>query len=52
MTVKISISIPFFNQYNKIIKILDKILESNKFITEIIVIDDFSTDGFHEILKN
>jgi glycosyltransferase involved in cell wall biosynthesis len=52
MSNNISIIIPCFNEYKTISKILEKILQNNKFIPEIIVIDDFSTDGSREILKN
>lgn len=49
--ISISVIIPCFNESKTIIKILEKILKNNKFIPEIIVIDDFSTDGSREILK-
>ena len=51
MTIKLSIIIPCYNEYNTIIKIIDRILDNNQFIYEIIVIDDFSNDGSREILK-
>jgi glycosyltransferase involved in cell wall biosynthesis len=52
MTVKISVIIACFNERNTINKILDKIIKLNKFSSEIIVIDDFSTDGSREFLKD
>lgn len=51
MTIKLSIIIPCYNECNTISKIIDKILDNNQFIYEIIVIDDFSTDGSRNILK-
>lgn len=50
--IKISIIIPCFNELATISKIIDKILEIKIFNFEIIVIDDLSTDGSREILKN
>tara|TARA_B100000795_G_C22728514_1_gene410429 strand:+ start:162 stop:866 length:705 start_codon:yes stop_codon:yes gene_type:complete len=48
---ELSIIIPVFNEKNTILSIIDKInkLNINK---QIIVVDDFSTDGTKEILKN
>ena len=51
MTIKLSIIIPCYNECNTISKIIDQILDNNQFIYEIIVIDDFSTDGSRNILK-
>ena len=48
---KISIIIPCYNEKNTIEKIINKIIESCKYEKEIIVIDDFSTDGSREILE-
>ena len=48
---KISIIIPCFNESGTINKIINKILENKKFELEIIIVDDFSTDGSREILK-
>ena len=50
--IKISVIIPCFNEHNTIVQIVNRILEIKKFDFEIIVIDDFSTDGTREILKN
>jgi len=52
MTVKISVIIACFNERNTINEIIDKIIKLNKFSSEIIVIDDFSTDGSREFLKD
>ena len=48
--MKLSIIIPCFNEVNTIEKLLDKIntvVHSNK---EIIVVDDYSSDGSRELL--
>jgi len=50
--MKISIIIPCFNECSTVDKILDKVLKNKNYIYEIIIIDDFSTDGSREILKN
>lgn len=50
--MKLSIIIPCFNEINFIEKILNKIKISNKFESEIIIIDDFSKDGTREFLEN
>jgi glycosyltransferase involved in cell wall biosynthesis len=50
--MKISIIIPCFNEISTIDKILDKVLAQSKFEKEIIVIDDFSSDGTREYLQN
>ncbi len=52
MSINISVIIACFNERSTISKIIDKILSNDKFISEIIVIDDFSTDGSREILNN
>ena len=55
-TFKLSILIPCFNEKSTIISIIDKVrksLKKNNFLNyEIIVIDDFSSDGTTQILKN
>jgi len=49
----LSIIVPFFNAKNTLLKCLNSILQSCKGIpTEIICVDDGSTDGGKEILKN
>ena len=50
--MKLSIIIPCFDEINFIEKILNKIEISNKFESEIIIIDDFSKDGTREFLEN
>ncbi len=47
----ISILVPVFNEKNTILEIFKKIQES-PLLKEIIVVDDASTDGTREILKN
>ena len=47
----LSVIIPVYNEKSTILKILDKI-ENVKIEKEIIIVDDFSTDGTKEILKN
>jgi len=49
--MKLTIIIPCFNEVNTIRQIIDKIIEINNFEKEIIVIDDFSTDGSRQILS-
>lgn len=48
--MKVSVVIPVYNEINTIRKILDAV-KSAKFDKEIVVIDDFSTDGTREFLK-
>ena len=50
--MKISIIIPCYNEVSTIKTIIKKIKEEKNFDKEIIVIDDFSTDGTRDILKN
>ena len=50
--MKLTIIIPCFNEVNTIRQIIDKIIEINNYEKEIIVIDDFSTDGSREFLKD
>ena len=50
--IKFSLIIPCYNELTTISKIIDKVLEVKKFDYEIIVIDDYSTDGTRDILKN
>ena len=49
--MKLTIIIPCFNEVNTIRQIIDKIIEFNNYEKEIIVIDDFSTDGSRQILS-
>jgi glycosyltransferase involved in cell wall biosynthesis len=49
--MKLTIIIPCFNEVNTIREIIDKIIKVSLYENEIIVIDDFSTDGSREILS-
>ena len=49
--MKLTIIIPCFNEVNTIKQIIDKIVEVSPYENEIIIIDDFSTDGSREILS-
>ena len=49
--MKVSIIIPCYNEHKTIDQIVNKILSQNKIEKEIIIIDDCSTDGTKEILK-
>ena len=49
--MKLSIIIPCFNEVKTIEKIIDKIIGLNDLNKEIIVIDDYSTDGTRKILQ-
>jgi len=49
--MKISVIIPCFNEKNTIEKIINKIVSQKDLDIEIIVIDDFSTDGTRDILN-
>jgi glycosyltransferase involved in cell wall biosynthesis len=48
--MKLSIVIPCYNEVSTIEKILEKIYDCYKESKEIIIIDDYSTDGTREIL--
>jgi glycosyltransferase involved in cell wall biosynthesis len=50
--LKISVLIPCFNERNTIAEIIERILVNKKYDFEIIVVDDFSTDGTRNILKD
>ena len=51
--MKLSIIVPVYNEKNNILKILERIEAVNlgKIKKEIIIVDDFSTDGTREILR-
>lgn len=49
--MKVSIIIPCFNEKNTVEALLANVNQDNFFDKEIIIIDDFSTDGTREILK-
>jgi glycosyltransferase involved in cell wall biosynthesis len=49
--MKLSILIPCYNEVNTILEIIKKIENNYKDKSEIIIIDDFSTDGTREKLK-
>ncbi len=48
---KLSIVIPCYNEKDNIEKIIDKVIALEKYEKEIIIVDDFSTDGTRDILK-
>ena len=52
MIINISVIIPCFNEHDTISKIVELIRKNDKFKIEIIAVDDFSTDGSREILKD
>ena len=47
----VSVIIPCFNEFQTISKILDKVLKNKNNNYEIIIIDDFSTDGSRELIE-
>ena len=49
--MKVSVIIPCFNEFQTIEKILDKVLENKSYNYEIIIVDDFSTDGSRELIE-
>ena len=49
--MKLSIIIPVYNEVNTIKKILNKVYAQDQYDKEVIIIDDFSTDGTREMLK-
>ena len=49
--MKLSIIIPCFNELNTVKKMIDNVIELSPYENEIIVIDDFSTDGSRKILS-
>ena len=48
----LSVIIPCFNEFNTLISLLDAVRSSGIKNQEIIVVDDFSTDGTRELLKS
>tara|TARA_B100000780_G_C21073841_1_gene432216 strand:- start:674 stop:1366 length:693 start_codon:yes stop_codon:yes gene_type:complete len=50
--MKLSVIIPCFNEIKTIDQIVEKIKAEKNYTKEIIIIDDFSTDGTRELLKN
>ena len=50
--IRFSIIIPIFNEYESIFKLLNEISEEfKKKLPEIIVVDDGSTDQFHQTIR-
>jgi len=50
--MKISVVIPCYNELKTIREIVNKIVKNKVYDTEIIIVDDFSTDGTRNILKD
>ena len=50
--MKLSVIIPCFNEIKTINQIVEKIKAEKNYTKEIIIIDDFSTDGTRELLKH
>jgi glycosyltransferase involved in cell wall biosynthesis len=51
MGIKLSVVIPVFNEKNTLLQLLERVLES-PYETELLVVDDFSTDGTRELLQS
>ncbi|MDP3791493.1 MAG: glycosyltransferase family 2 protein [Candidatus Omnitrophota bacterium] len=51
MSATLSVVMPVYNEKNTVLKIVDKVLKLN-IVKEIIVVDDYSTDGTRELLKS
>tara|TARA_B110000971_G_scaffold207870_1_gene232514 strand:+ start:625 stop:1317 length:693 start_codon:yes stop_codon:yes gene_type:complete len=49
--MKLSIIIPCFNELNTVKQVIDDVIKLSPYENEIIVIDDFSTDGTRKILS-
>jgi glycosyltransferase involved in cell wall biosynthesis len=47
----LSVVMPVFNEKNTVSKIIDKVLKVGG-VKELVIVDDFSTDGTREVLKN
>ena len=50
--MKISIVIPCFNEKDTIEEIIEKVKKQENYEKEIIIIDDFSTDGTRALLED
>ena len=50
--MKVTIVIPVYNEKNTLLALLDRVKESPVESKEIIVVDDYSTDGTRELLKS
>jgi glycosyltransferase involved in cell wall biosynthesis len=50
--MKLSVIIPIYNEFKTLEEILKRINNQNNIEKEIILIDDFSTDGSRELIKN
>jgi len=48
--MKITVVMPVYNEFNTVKKIIDKVLDV-EIVNELVVVDDYSTDGTREILK-
>ena len=48
--MKISVVMPVYNEYNTIKIIIEKVMKV-KNVDELVIVDDYSTDGTREILK-
>lgn len=51
MTVKLSIIIPFYNVVDYIAESISSVMTASNFSYEVLLIDDGSTDGSHEVAK-
>ena len=50
--MQVRVIIPCFNEQSTIAKIIEKVENSSVLLKEIIIVDDFSTDGTREILES
>jgi glycosyltransferase involved in cell wall biosynthesis len=50
--MKLSVIIPCFNEYNSLLELLKKVHESPYENKEIVLVDDFSTDGTRDLINN
>ena len=51
MPAALSVVMPVYNEKSTVLKIVDKVLKLD-IVTELIVVDDYSTDGTRELLKS